>query len=63
MGCTPPEKHQEAIGKGNNRSNNTLTLPSKTTTSLQTSKKTDKYEIGPKTRVESFLPLESAQAC
>jgi len=62
MGCTPPEKHQEGIVKGNNGSNKTLTLNSKTTTSLQTSKKVDKHEIGPRRRIESFLPLESNPA-
>lgn len=62
MGCTPPQKHQQTIAKEINGSNKTLTLTSKTTTSLQTSKKVDKHEIGPRRRVESFLPLESNQA-
>lgn len=62
MGCTPPEKHQEIASKTNVRSENTLSLPNKKTTTLETSKKVDKHEIRPKKRTESFLPLESAKA-
>ena len=54
MGCTPPEKHQEIASKTNVRSENTLSLPNKKTTTLETSKKVDKHEIRPKKKLNHF---------